>query len=231
MFYNNRKMEQKMNILIAIPSHDYNIDIRSCMSIVSATHLLTANGIDWDIRSVMGSSILPHARNCLTYDFLSNEKFTHILWIDSDIIFKPSDLIGLIECANDKDIVCGGYLQKSDEGMLNVIFKDKSNSLVCQNTGCIEILAAGLGFCIMSRKVLETLQDKVRSYQDHGRKLYEFFKFDITYNEYTGEDIFIMTLARENGFKIWLYPNLTLGHVGKKSYTTNFSDSLSLSKL
>jgi hypothetical protein len=67
-------------------------------------------GIEIRFSFLFNESLITRARNYLVDEFLRSG-FTHLLFIDSDILFNPEDAIVL--CALDKDVVGGPYPKKS----------------------------------------------------------------------------------------------------------------------
>ena len=58
----------------------------------------------------MNESLITRARNELARMFLDDEKFTHLMFIDSDIYFEHDSVDRLY--SHDKSIVCGLYPKK-----------------------------------------------------------------------------------------------------------------------
>ena len=62
------------------------------------------------IRFCQGNSLVPLARNALVTDFLAGT-WTHILFIDADVVFTPAQIIRLL--SHNEAIIGGLYAQKS----------------------------------------------------------------------------------------------------------------------
>ncbi len=58
-----------------------------------------------------GDSLITRLRNSITAEFLANDAYTHLLWIDADIGFEPDEVFRLVESGHD--IACGMYPLKS----------------------------------------------------------------------------------------------------------------------
>ena len=61
-----------------------------------------------------GHSLIPSARNHFVSHFLKNPAFTHILFVDSDIIFTPENVFRLLEASKTKPIVAATYPKKGE---------------------------------------------------------------------------------------------------------------------
>jgi hypothetical protein len=131
---------------------------------------------------MMNESLITRARNSLAHDFLGTD-CTHLMFIDADIGFEPTDILGMI--AADKDIICGMYPKKE----INWLDVEKAVKAgvpaqdLHKHTGAfvvnavndaknvegfinapIEISNGGTGFMLIKRRVFERLMGKVPTY-------------------------------------------------------------------
>jgi hypothetical protein len=100
-----------------------------------------------------GDSLVPRARNTLTRRFLESD-CTHILMIDSDLVFSLQHIYRII--SHDVDVVGGVYCKKQDTDEVQIV----CNSLKLKNnltTGLSEVGYVGTGFICISRKVFEKM--------------------------------------------------------------------------
>jgi len=67
-------------------------------------------GIEIRFSFLFNESLITRARNYLVDEFLRSG-YTHLLFIDSDILFNPQDVLALL--ALDKDVIGGPYPKKS----------------------------------------------------------------------------------------------------------------------
>jgi 2-polyprenyl-3-methyl-5-hydroxy-6-metoxy-1,4-benzoquinol methylase len=150
------------------------------------------------------------ARNEIIANFLKTD-FNYLLFIDSDMIWEPDSLelaYNLIQHPM-ADIVTGIYFTKGaphlpvikkldlDAGCYN-IFVEWGNTP-------FEVDGAGMGFMLISRKVLEAMKQPMCTW-DGG------FSEDLN---------FCLKAKKDFGFKIWAHPGIKLGHIGNK-VVTNF---------
>jgi GT2 family glycosyltransferase len=172
------------------------------------------------------SSVIYFVRNmCLCGDVLRGENqkpfngkidYTHLMWIDNDIVFTPQQFQKLLDY--DKEIVSGVYLmadqmhyatvEKWDEnffqekGHFDFIKPDNFKN----KTGLIEVAYTGLGFMLVKKGVFESLK-------------YPWFEplfFTIGQcKDFSSEDVAICTKFKQNGFKIYIDPQIRVGHEKK----------------
>lgn len=58
-------------------------------------------------------SLIQRARNRIAAEFLAREGFTHLVFIDADLEWKPTDVVRLL--SHGVDVVCGVYPKKCDK--------------------------------------------------------------------------------------------------------------------
>jgi GT2 family glycosyltransferase len=143
--------------------------------------------------------------------------YTHILWIDSDIVWSPELHIKPL-FAHDVDIVSGLYPLTDGKSFAAVLkkdwdldyFKEHGTFRFADATDfkdqkkLIEMAYAGFGFMLMKKGVMESLE-------------YPWFKqIEIKIGDdivdMTSEDTSACLRLREKGYKIWIDPKVRVGH-------------------
>src|SRR5258708_14207063 len=76
------------------------------MSLLNLTRVLAGNGIAFDVRTVT-DSLITRARNHIANEFLREDGFTHLLFIEADLGFDANAVLRYLAFA--KDLVCGVY--------------------------------------------------------------------------------------------------------------------------
>jgi hypothetical protein len=184
-----------------------------------------SNGIHFSF-SRQESPVIYYVRNmCLGADVLRGEnqkpfngqvEYTHLMWIDSDIIFKPQHFQKLLD--HDKDVVSGIYMmgnqihfatvEKWDEEYFkkNGAFQFWTNEDIKNKEGLIEVAYCGFGFVLIKKGVFEKIT------YPWFRPI--FYKIDKAY-DFCSEDTAICKLIQEAGFKIYVDPKLRVLHEKK----------------
>ncbi len=163
-------------------------------------------------RSIAASRFLSHTPNA-----------KYLLFIDSDILFKPEHIMRIFnDMKNGYDLVGGlfavrGGAQASSYGIDGKLILDG-------NIHEFEYIASG--FMGITRKLLERLVDELKLPLLHPRdiKFYPFFE-ERQYSEREGEGIFLSEdydfceKARKIGVKPYIDTSIQLGHLGQYAYT------------
>jgi hypothetical protein len=101
---------RKCKLFVATPMYGGNcvgLYMKACLDLQG---MCLQYGIEVRFSFLFNESLITRARNYLVDEFLRSG-FTHLLFLDSDILFNPQDVIALI--ALDKDVIGGPYPKKS----------------------------------------------------------------------------------------------------------------------
>jgi choline kinase len=177
--------------------------------------------------------LVSRARNAAVAHFLQDEDATHMLFIDSDIIYEPEDVLRLIQA--DKEVIGGMYPKKyikwdhikkypEAERVDFPVGTSKINS-----EGFIETKYAPTGFLMIAKTAINKLiksnpQLKYRNDIDGygtGDTFYDLFHVGIKDGIYESEDWGFSSLWREAGGIVYIHPEVNLKHVGWHEYEGN----------
>jgi uncharacterized membrane protein len=134
---------------------------------------------------------------------------THVLFVDSDIVFSPNHVIDLLEF--NEDIVGAAYSKRVEPIVPTAWTKiDDWNSYIKveeQTESHITVEAMALGFCLIKTPVFDRLE-------------LPWFQLGFHNNQYTGEDIEFFRKCNLAGIPIWLDIQTTckLSHLGTKEF-------------
>ena len=96
-----------MKLMIAVPTTDY-VNADFIKSLFELTEELNRKRIYYKVE-IQAGTLVYFARNKLACKAV-NEKFTHVLWLDSDMTFKSQILDDLMDCG--KEMVCGAFVSR-----------------------------------------------------------------------------------------------------------------------
>lgn len=200
--------EGQANILIGLPYYG-KIDYLFFASLLGMLTNINSAEAKWTISGIEGTRISSN-RNTLVKTAIDGG-FTHLLFIDTDMVFPTDSLNRLL--SHKKDIVCGTTTMRKEHDSRGHHQPGKYLGTALDktpiSTGLIEML--GVGSCFMLIKTDVFRKIGLPSY-------YEVPNYDIGDTE--GEDLTFCKLARSSGYKIWMDVDLSkqLGHIGQKVF-------------
>jgi len=249
------KIEKKYGVMIATPCYGGQLTEGYLHGILSTVHKAQQRGIQIHLNTMGNESLITRARNTLVSQFLDMdkkepEKFTHLLFIDSDIGFRGENVIKLIESGHD--IACGIYPRKSidwksvpkfikETGEENLQAKSLGYNLNFANpldikvkNGFTEVLDAATGFMLIKKEVFYKMKDAypnlkytsdqiINNERFSSDNCFAFFDciIDEKSNRYLSEDYAFCRLWQKIGGKIFADVVSPLTHYGTYPFAGN----------
>lgn len=99
------------SLFLAYPSYEGKLCTQFHESVVGLARVLTEAGIGWEFYSTTRESLVPRARNMAVALFMSKPQHTHFMFVDTDIAFRPEDVLRLL-AHETTDVVGGVYPKK-----------------------------------------------------------------------------------------------------------------------
>lgn len=188
-----------MKLLIAVPTYDY-MHYRFVECFTKLLRRLDEDEIDYEV-AFQGGTLVYVGRDKLAKKAFEGG-FSHVLWLDSDMIFTEE----LLDCLmfSGKDFVTGIAHGRRPPHM-SCIFKevwpfvnrweghDYPNSAF-QIGGC------GFACVLIKTSIIEAV------YKKNGTAFFPMREL--------GEDLAFCKRAKELGYEIWAEPTVWLGHIG-----------------
>ena len=205
------------SLMIGIPAYDSKIDINSALNLILLAGIAGKHGFKLQIAHVSGSSILPKARNTLIARFVESG-YTDFLFLDTDVLFRPEDIVRLMGLATNKDVVAGVYPKKNKEHEVtaDLLYSDTGTPVIEPEFNLYEAVHAPTGFMLIRRHVIEKMMaaypDLVYAEKSENLVCYALFDFQLKNQAYYGEDYIFCQRARDIGLKVYIDPMLHLGH-------------------
>lgn len=220
------------SIFIALPAYDFKVSLKLAVSLARFAQAAPRHGIDVQIGSICGCSVVSRARNMLVQDLLESP-CTELLFIDSDINFEPEAIFRLMAWGSDskKGIVAAvPRVRDVNKTYIADLDYDENGDLTMNGMGLVRGERVATAFMWVNRKVFEDLisANPEWVYYDKraGKNLHAVFDFKVTPEGYIGEDFLFCDRAREIGYEVWIDPTITLGHMGVQEYTGNFGEDI-----
>jgi len=189
----------RTKLLVAIPTLDF-VHSAFVESLVKLQKRLSLECVDYEVCIISGTLVYV-ARDKLACEAI-NSDYTHVLWLDSDMVFQPDIYTDLLDTG--KDFVTGIYHARRP-GHQSCIFKrcddlDHLERFQEYPRETFEIGGCGFGCVLIKTEILKAVQYN--------------FKTCFLPKAQFGEDIAFCNRARAMGFKIWCEPTVQCGHIG-----------------
>jgi hypothetical protein len=202
---------------IVMPTHR-DIPPPTFKAMLETQNAMNVKGISLSLNMEEGCSLIHHARTRAAAAFIASP-CTHMFSIDSDLVWTPDDFLTMLALGTKMECVTAAYAKKADKPEFYIRYKEKR--IKSNEYGCVAVEGMPMGFSIIQRKVIEELSDKApkRIYADKHKALPRVFRCDDDGNGYErGEDYALCADLIEAGYDINMNPNITLGHIGAKTY-------------
>lgn len=210
------------NVVVGTPCFgDYSHEYVASMLTLVADSVRAQIPISW--LSLPRCPYITVARNMIAARFLAQPEATHLLWIDADIGFSPQ-AVGRLLAAN-VDVIAGAYPLKTLQNPTRFAFKPLEEAQPDSN-GVVEVAAAGTGFMLIKRNVLEQMtraHKELKSPPDpafpDAKQVAKFYYrlFDTTLDDdfrTVGEDFSFCAKWRKIGGKVFVDTKSQLTHTG-----------------
>ncbi len=224
-----------MKVFIPLICYNHTCNTEWMMSILKLLNSAKETGLNMSFYPIFFESLVSRARNAAVAHFLEDEENTHLLFIDSDIIFEPEDVYRLIQA--DKDVIAGMYpkkyivwdrLKKNPDaervdfpigGEIKVTDDDyvESNYLP---TGFLMVKREAILKLIAEHPELKYRND-IDGYGFDNDNFYNLFNAGVRNGIYESEDWGFCSLWKESGGQVLIHPDINLKHVGWHEYSGN----------
>lgn len=192
-------MKKPFKLLIAVPCMDY-MHVDFVQSLLKLCQHLQREGVRYHTE-IQSGTLVYLARNKLANKAV-NEEYTHILFLDSDMVFDETLVETLTFCG--KDFVCGAF-QSRRAPYGSCIFSSLKPVRRVKEYGIepFQVEGCGMACTMISTEILKEVQST------YGNPFDPAIIEDITF----GEDTAFCWRARKCGFEIWCEPMARIGHI------------------
>jgi hypothetical protein len=246
---------KSMKVMFATPCYISGVTMNYVASIFSTSLDAAHLGLNC-ILQLHSESLIPRARNKMVLKFLEDESFSHLFWIDSDVVFSPDAVFRLLRA--DRDIAAGVYPMKKfnwpaevPAGMTQKQFEDRYTeypfnpidhgaspvSSYVDNEGFAEVAEAPTGFMVIKRHVFKRMMEKYPELNyvpdgppNHPQAHLHWRFFDCMVDpdsgRYLSEDYAFCRRWRDMDGKIWVDLDCKLMHLGQHLFRGDLAESL-----
>ena len=222
---------RKPSVMIGMPIGSGSLPWPTAVSLIATIRVLDKEGIRFKIEAPTHCSVVQWARSSVAEAFLTQKDFTHLFWIDADIVWTPDDFIRLLGFGAVMGAVGATYpFKKLPIGFLVNLVGEPGKAEV-NGLGCVKVESMGLGFTIVQREVMEKVAESKPMMRDdlNGQEYRDIFRVDRTPERGPrGEDVAFFADVRAAGYDVWLDPSIRLGHTGQHTFRGDPIDALGL---
>ena len=236
----NKKI--KKGLCICTPFYGEDVKVQYMTSLVETYAEFQKAGIPLMNIYLYNTSLITKARNTLASKFMEETNFEYMIFIDSDISWKASSLLKLINY--DKEIIGATYPKKiidwkeiqkaiinnqveSPKDLLektsHYTIWDKKQKVM--SNGLMEVERLGTGFMMLKRTLLAKMEnhypdlmykmEKEKGQINEKRKKgFGFFDSRLIYKEHISEDYSFCEYVKETDTNIYIDPKIILSHHG-----------------
>jgi hypothetical protein len=214
-----------LRVMIGIPCGP-QLPWQTVQSLVETVVLLKEKDIPFELTMVAGSSIIESARTKVANKFLQS-RCNRMFMIDSDVTWEAKSFVKLLALSVHMPVVCGAYPAKMDPCTF-LMGPTATKTVTMNEWGCLPIDGMGLGFCVVQRDVIDELARYAPklTFHDEPAPVAHIFRCDQINGAFRGEDMAFFADVNNAGYKVYLDPTITLGHVGTKVYSGTIMDAL-----
>jgi hypothetical protein len=214
---------QKRHIMLAVPAYTGTVYLTTMRSVIADLISLMRADVLVTIEDETASALIGDARAEIVAKFLAS-KCTHLMFIDWDVCWQAGSILKLLN--HDYDLCGGIYPNRQDPIAFTLPPGSEAELPVDQRTGCLEVNGLHGGFMLIKRETLETMVGHHQSlnFERKGRMLCGLFESYWRGTSKLGEDYAFCQRWRDLGGKVWLDPNIQMGHVGTKVFAGQFGE-------
>lgn len=231
---------QGKKLFVGTPMYGSKCQGAYLRSILSLLYLCNALQIPVGVSTISNESLVQRSRNYIVDEFIRSD-FTHLMFIDTDIVFNPEYVIAMLTL--DQDVVGVPYTSKQINWntIVDAVRQDVSSDHLCRIAGnlslnkeqmdmekdLIETDTIMMGFTMIKRQVLDKLRvaypenyyrpDHVGTPHFDGiRNIQLFFSVEVdeSSQKLLSEYEFFCQSWKAIGGKIYSCPWMVLSHIG-----------------
>lgn len=207
-----------MRVMVAIPAYTGTIHLGTMRSLFTDLQALAARGDEWSVHDECGNALIADARALIVAQFLDSG-FDQLIFVDSDVCWQAGALVKLVD--HPVDMVAGIYPQRRDPIAYSV--KWQGGDLWADDNGLLAVDGVPFGFVKLTRDMLLKM---VEQYPDSefyvetapAEKAWALFADYRIGRHKMGEDYAFCRRWTDMGGKVFIDPEISMGHVGYKTF-------------
>ena len=212
------------NVVIAIPAYSGTVEIGTMRSLIADTLSLIQRGDVVSIYDEAHGAEIDSVRAQIVAEFLSRPKATHLIMIDSDLVWEAGGLLKLIDATKNAgcEIIGGVYPYRRDPITRPLYLHEDNKELHNDETGYPYVRAVAGGFVCVTRRALEQMTAEYRALTYNcpktNRLTVALFDHVWENGRRLSEDLSFCARWRKMGGRVYLDPDIRIGHIGPKVF-------------
>ena len=224
-----------MKLFVPLICYNHTCNTEYMMSILKLLNAAKDSKLNISFYPIFFESLVSRARNAAVAHFLEDKENTHILFIDSDIIFEPEDVFKLLQ--SNKEVVAGIYPKKyivwdrlKQYPEAERVDFPVGGSVKMTEDNFLEMDYLPTGFLLISRTAINKItkaypelkyKNDIDGYMSAGDNFYDLFKVGIRNGIYESEDWGFCSLWKSVGGQVLIHPEINVKHLGWHEYSGN----------
>jgi hypothetical protein len=208
-----------MHVMIAIPAYTGTVHVGTMRSLMSDIIDLIRRGDTFTLVDDIGNAMIADSRGIIASKFLESD-CDCLVFIDSDVTWSDGGLLKIIDAP--VDLCAGVYPMRRDPIQYPVHYIDQKELWADPKTGLLEVKSVSTGFLKLSRncieKMVEAYPEKHYYTAARDKQFYPLFEYICEDGFRWGEDFSFCIRWRRIGGKVWIDPEISMGHVGHKIF-------------
>lgn len=217
------------HVWIAIPAYTGQIHLGTMRSIIADMLKLAERGDRVTIFDESGNAMIGDCRGLIVSQFLASDA-TDLVFVDSDVAWEAGGLVKLVD--HPVDFVACLYPQRRDPLDFCVQWiTERAELRADPKTMLLEVAGVPAGLMRLSRAMLEKMVAHYPDTQFHCEQAPDKTVHDL-FGPYRigrvkfGEDYSFCRRWRDIGGQVWIDPEISMGHVGFKTFIGKAGDWL-----
>ena len=217
-----------MKVMVAIPAYSGTIHFGTMRSLFTDLLALRDRGDEWVLMDECGNALIADARALIVAKFLETDCDT-LVFVDSDVCWEAGALLKLLD--HPVDFVAGIYPQRRDPINYCTNWTAQGELWADPETGLLESNGVPFGFVKLTRKVLEDMREQYPDSEFYvenapDQKAWALFADYRIGKHKMGEDYAFCRRWRDMGGRLWVDPEISMGHIGYKTFLGHLGNDL-----
>lgn len=220
------------NVLLAIPAYTGMVHCGTMRSVMHDLVDLINEGHQVQVIEEIGNAEIARCRAGIVSRFLARKDSTHLIMIDSDVCWESFGLRRLLNA--NVDFAAAAYPMRTGEGTKYHLRMMAGEVQSLSSNGLLEVEAVPAGFVCLSRSMLERMCEAYADLKFSFREVpggvaYGLFDAewetdDTGLRHKLGEDYSFCKRWRKLGGRIYVDPQISMGHLGTKLWQGRLAD-------